>query len=92
MDFLPFLVIVEATGFIAFPLVAFLFGNLKDCGYSFSKQFGIVIVVYITWILSSLRLLRFDFSIILALFSLLALSLLTLTSKRVKFKEIKFKV
>ncbi|AEA47556.1 DUF2298 domain-containing protein [Archaeoglobus veneficus] len=59
--------------------------TIKDCGYSVSKQFGIVTIVYITWILSSLRVLKFDFSVILALFSLLALSLLTL--KRVKFSR-----
>lgn len=87
MDFLAFLVIVEAIGFIAFPLVAFLFGDLKDCGFSLSKQFGIIVVIYIAWILSSLRLLKFDFSIILALFSLLALSLLTLKRNHVKFSR-----
>ena len=88
MDVLVFLAVIEAIGFIAFPLVAFLFGNLKDYGYSFSKQLGIVIVVYITWILSSIRLLKFDFSVIFALFSLLALSVFSLlTLKRVRFSR-----
>ncbi len=87
MIFLPFLIIVELIGFITFPLVAFLFDNFKDCGYSVSKQFGIIIVVYITWILSRLRVLRFDFSIIFALLFLLVLSLLTLKRNRVKLSR-----
>ncbi len=87
MDFLPFLITVEAIGFISFPFVSFLFGNLKDCGYSISKQFGIVTIVYITWILSSLKLLKFDLSIIFALSFLLALSLLTLKRVSVKFSR-----
>ncbi len=87
MQLLPFLITVEAIGFISSPLVSFLFGNLKDSGYSISKQFGLVTIVYITWILLSLRVLKFDLSIVFALSFLLVLSLLTLKLNRVKFSR-----
>ncbi len=85
MEVLLFLMIIEVIGFISFPIVAFLFKS-SNLGYSFSKQFGVVIVVYTVWILSSFRLLELDNSIIFAVSLLFMLSLLTLKHSYVNIK------
>jgi YYY domain-containing protein len=47
---------VEVVGLAVFPLCYFLFPGLKDRGYSVSKPFGILLIAYLSWMLSVLQL------------------------------------
>ena len=60
---------VEVVGLAVFPLCYFLFSRLKDRGYSVSKPLGILLIAYLSWILSVLRLVP---SVQLTLMGLLA--------------------
>ena len=53
---LLWLLAVEVVGLAVFPLCYYLFPGLKDRGYSVSKPLGILIIAYLSWILSVLRL------------------------------------
>ena len=61
---------VEVIGLAVFPLCYFLFSRLKDRGYSVSKPLGILVIAYLSWILSVLRLVP---SVQITLIGLLAL-------------------
>ena len=50
------LLTVEAIGLIAFPLTYFLLPRLADRGYSVSKPLGILLIGYLSWILSVLHI------------------------------------
>ena len=54
---LLWLVTVEIIGLAVFPLAYFLLPKLADRGYGLSKPFGILLVGYAAWILSTLHLL-----------------------------------
>ncbi len=74
---LYFLIVVEAIGLLALPLVSFLTKGFKEGGQFLSKQLGIIVIVLTAWGLSSLKLMGFGFSIyfgiiLLSLFSFLA--------------------
>ena len=47
----------EVIGLAAFPLCYYLFPRLKDRGYSLSKPLGILVIAYLSWILSVARVL-----------------------------------
>jgi YYY domain-containing protein len=49
---------LEGAGLLALPLSFRLFRHLPDRGYALSKPFGLVLVGYILWMLSTLGLLR----------------------------------
>ena len=63
-------------GLISFPLVSRVCDKLPDKGYSISKLVGLVILTFLVWIISSLKILPFGYaSILISLFVLAALSL-----------------
>lgn len=64
------LLTVEAIGLAAFPLAYYLFPRLADRGYSISKPLGILLIGYVSWMLSLLHVLP---SVRLSLIGLLLL-------------------
>ncbi|MDA0769613.1 MAG: DUF2298 domain-containing protein [Chloroflexi bacterium] len=57
LDALWWLIAAEAMGLIAFPLAYFLLPRLADRGYTLSKPLGILIIGYLSWVLSVLHIL-----------------------------------
>ena len=57
LNVLLWLVAVEAIGLIAFPLCYYLLPRLKDRGFAVSKPLGILLLAYLSWILSVLHIL-----------------------------------
>ncbi len=57
LDVLLWLLAVEAIGLAAFPLCYYLFPRLRDRGYCVSKPLGILVIGYLSWILSVLHIL-----------------------------------
>ncbi len=74
---IEWLLIVEAIGFISFPLIA-RFINLPDRGYSISKLIGLLLVTYIVWLVVSLRV--SDFGLIAIVFALALLVIISFRS------------
>lgn len=74
MDILVFLLILEIIGFLAFPIVQTIAGNLRDTGYSLARPLGIIIVSLVVCLLSSLRLAPFTASSYIGLILLAALA------------------
>ncbi|MFZ5808149.1 MAG: DUF2298 domain-containing protein [Chloroflexota bacterium] len=63
-------------GWLTFPLTFWLFGNLRDRGYAFSRALGLLLWGYLFWALASFRIaLNNAGGIFLALLILLAVSL-----------------
>ena len=56
IDAILWVLAVEAVGLVAFPICFFLFPSLSDRGFGISKPLGIVVVAYISWILSAAQL------------------------------------
>lgn len=54
------LMVVELLGLISFPLAFGIFKGLRDRGWGFSKVVGLLLVAWLVWFPSSLRLLPFD--------------------------------
>jgi YYY domain-containing protein len=54
---LLWLVAVELVGLAAFPMCSYLFPRLRDRGYSVSKAVGLLLIGYLSWILSVLHVL-----------------------------------
>lgn len=46
------ILLIEIIGLFAFPLTAYFCNNLPDRGYSISKILGILLLTYLSWILS----------------------------------------
>ncbi|MBM3947695.1 MAG: hypothetical protein FJ312_00345 [SAR202 cluster bacterium] len=57
LDVLWWLITAEAIGLAAFPIAYLLLSRLKDRGYSVSKPLGILLVGYVSWILSTAHIL-----------------------------------
>jgi YYY domain-containing protein len=57
LNVLLWLLAVEAMGLAVFPLCYFLFPRLRDRGFSVSKPLGILLIGYLSWILSVLHVL-----------------------------------
>lgn len=72
MFILEWLLIVEITGLIAFPLTASFFSNLADKGYSIAKPVGLLVITYMTWLSVSLGMASFGTGIIAVSFLVLA--------------------
>lgn len=84
MGVLYFLLAVEAIGFLALPLVSFLTKGFRERGQFLSKQLGIIVIVLGAWILSSLKLLEFGFSIYFGILVLAVLSFMAFRHKGYK--------
>ena len=54
------LLIVELLGLVSFPLTFVVFPGLRDRGWGFSKLLGLLVMAWLVWFPSSLRLLPFD--------------------------------
>ena len=64
------------VGLVSFPLVSRVCSNLSDKGYSISKLVGLLILTFLVWIFSSLKILPFGYiSILISFFLLAALSI-----------------
>jgi YYY domain-containing protein len=48
--------VITLLGVIAFPLVFAAAGRLRDRGYSISKVISLVLITYVSWLLSSLKI------------------------------------
>lgn len=62
-DMLPFMqwwFVILVLGIIYMPLSALLFSKLSDKGFLFSKTIGIAVSGYLMWILSALRIMKFN--------------------------------
>ncbi len=57
MDVLIWFLAVQAAGITAFPLLFWLLPRLPDRGYSVSKPLGLLLLGYLSWILSQLHVL-----------------------------------
>ncbi|MCH8826665.1 MAG: hypothetical protein IIB16_06890, partial [Chloroflexi bacterium] len=57
LDVLWWLIAAEAMGLAAFPLAYFLLPRLADRGYTLSKPLGILIIGYLSWLLSVVHIL-----------------------------------
>ena len=55
LDALWWLLVAEVIGLSAFPLAYYLLPQLKDRGYSVSKPLGILLIGFVSWILSVLH-------------------------------------
>lgn len=67
--------VLELLGLIIFPIVAFVGKNLWDKGYSIAKPVSLLLLTYLVWIISSLKLIKFSYASILI--SLIVLGLLS---------------
>lgn len=57
LNVLVWLAAIEIVGIAAFPVAYYLFPKLHDRGYSLAKPLGVLIVAYVSWILSTLHIL-----------------------------------
>ena len=69
-SFILWLAAVEVIGLAAFPICHFLFPRLRDRGYAVSKAFGLLLLGYVSWVLSALHIVP---SVRLTIFGLLIL-------------------
>lgn len=76
MQILVLWVISTVLGVAAFPLLFSILPGLKDRGYSVSRVVGLVLVTFLSWLLSSLKI--FPFGTASVIFSLLCLICLSL--------------
>ncbi|MDE3229728.1 MAG: hypothetical protein KGO05_07585, partial [Chloroflexota bacterium] len=68
------LLIVELLGLVAFPLTWLIFPGLRDRGWGFSKLVGLLLIAWLVWFPSSLRLLPFDRWAVALAFAVVALA------------------
>lgn len=61
-----------SLGVVVFPLTFFFFEKFFDGGYSFSKIIGVILLSYLTWIVSSVGLSPFGQSLVVTIFVLLS--------------------
>ncbi|MBI21497.1 MAG: hypothetical protein CL780_04545 [Chloroflexi bacterium] len=74
--------VLQMLGFLVLPIVFRLFGQLPDKGYLFSKIIGLTLTSYVSWVIVSLGLVRFNLSsILLSIFILLLFSIVFLWGK-----------
>ncbi|HET9111918.1 MAG TPA: DUF2298 domain-containing protein [Ktedonobacterales bacterium] len=68
------LLIVELLGLVSFPLAFVVFPGLRDRGWGFSKLLGLLVMAWLVWFPSSLRLLPFDRWAVALMFGVVALA------------------
>ena len=67
-------VIIELLGLVSFPLTYLIFPGLRDRGWGFSKLVGLLVMAWLVWFPSSLRLLPFDRWAVALAFAVVALA------------------
>ncbi len=73
---------LEVLGLLALPIAYYVGRNLKDSGYSISKPLGLLLLVYISWILSVIGLSDYSASILISAGIVAACSLIIYLKKR----------
>ena len=68
------LLVIELLGLVSFPLAFVVFPGLRDRGWGFSKLLGLLIMAWLVWLPSSLRLLPFDRWAVILAFAVVALA------------------
>jgi YYY domain-containing protein len=68
------LLLVELLGIVSFPLAFVVFPGLRDRGWGLAKLLGLLVLAYLVWLPSSLRLLPFDAWVVDLAFAALALA------------------
>ena len=79
------------------PLTLYLFDNFYDKGYIFSKVIGILLTGYIVWLLSSFKIIKFNYlsSLICTIITILAsyiILYITMLKEKNNFQKIKNKI
>lgn len=69
------LLVLEVLGLLALPLAIRLFRPLRDGGYAFAKTLGLVISVYVFWVLTTLTILPNNYPAIVLGLTLVAVPL-----------------
>jgi len=59
-DFITWWLALLALGIGFLPLTGYMFSNFHDNGYLFSKTLGIAVSGYLVWLLSSIRVIKFN--------------------------------
>jgi len=91
-EILLMLLLVEAIGFCAFPLISRIASNTKDRGYAMSKVAGLAMLTFFTWMFS--HVLGYGITAIIMAFSTIALLSIAALKKKpniqtfLKFVEI----
>ena len=81
--------VLEITGFLTLPISSYLCRNLWDHGYSVSKPLGVLLVTYISWIIS--LVLGYSYiSVLLSFVVITALSLFIYKRKELTFFDKKY--
>jgi YYY domain-containing protein len=68
------LVAVEVLGLISFPFAYLVFPGLRDRGWGLAKLLGLLLLAWLVWLPSSLRLVPFDRSVVGGVFVFMALA------------------
>lgn len=76
------LLIVELLGLVSFPLAFVVFPGLRDRGWGFSKLLGLLVMAWLVWFPSSLRLLPFDRWAVALVFGVVTLASLLVAWRR----------
>lgn len=66
------LLVVELLGLVSFPLAFVAFPGLRDRGWGFGKLVGLLLMAWLVWFPSSLRLLPFDRWAVALMFAMVA--------------------
>lgn len=89
-DIFPFLqwwVTILCLGIIFMPLTSYLFRFFHDKGYLFSKTIGVAVAGYLTWLFTTLRIMKFtEGTSILVVLLCLLLNVVFLVLTRDKFR------
>ena len=81
------IVVAQALALVVFPLAFVVFRPLRDRGWLFSKGLGLLLMGLVVWLLSSLEVMPFTRTTVLA--AVVALSLINVAILAVKFEEIR---
>ncbi|MCZ7355627.1 MAG: DUF2298 domain-containing protein [Candidatus Methanoperedens sp.] len=81
---------LEIIGLIALPIAAHVGSNLKDRGYSISKPLGLLLLTYISWIISVLGFRYSSFSVLFSAVIVAACSCIIFWKKMPLFVEKKY--
>lgn len=81
---------LEIIGLIALPIAAHAGSNLKDRGYSISKPLGLLLLTYVSWMISVLGLRYSSFSVLFSAVIVSACSCIIFWKKKPLFVEKKY--
>ncbi len=89
VDIAVWWLVFEIIGFVTLPISSYLGGNLSDHGYSISKPFGLLLITYLSWIISIV--LGYSYiSVLLSIAVIAAFSLFIYIKKGLAFFDKKY--